>query len=67
MSRTQHLVRLPLAVGALLALTHPALAGDVTVALDAGAYRGLWQHILTHDLASRVVYESHPDDPFVDP
>ncbi len=36
------------------------------VALDAGAYRGLWQHILTHDLASNVVYESHPDDPFVD-
>ncbi len=35
-------------------------------ALDAGAYRGLWQHILTHDLASNVVYESHPDDPFVD-
>ncbi len=36
------------------------------VALDAGAYRGLWQHVLTHDLASNVVYESHPDDPFVD-
>jgi len=36
------------------------------VALDAGAYRGLWQHILTHDLASNVIYESHPNDPFVD-
>ena len=36
------------------------------VALDAGAYRGLWQHLLTHDMASKVVYESHPDDPFVD-
>ena len=37
MSRTQQLVRFPLAVAALLALTHPALAGDVTVTLDAGA------------------------------
>ncbi len=36
------------------------------VALDAGAYRGLWQHILTHDLASSVAYESHPNNPFVD-
>ncbi|MCH7810438.1 MAG: sterol carrier protein domain-containing protein, partial [Chloroflexi bacterium] len=36
------------------------------VALDASAYRGLWQHILTHDLASNVIYESHPNDPFVD-
>ncbi len=35
-------------------------------ALDAGAYRGLWQHILTHDLAINVVYDAHPDDPFVD-
>ena len=36
------------------------------VALDADAYRGLWQHVLTHDLASNVAYESHPADPFVD-
>lgn len=36
------------------------------VALDSSSYRGLWEHILTHDLASNVVYESHPADPFVD-
>ncbi len=36
MSRTQHLVRFPLAVAAFLALAAPAIAADVTFTLDAG-------------------------------
>lgn len=33
-------------------------------ALTADAYLGLWEHMLTHDLADSIVTEAHPDDPF---
>ncbi len=33
-------------------------------ALTSDAYLGLWQHILTHDLAEKIIFETHPDDPF---
>ena len=33
-------------------------------ALTANAYLGLWEHMLTHDLADSIVTEAHPDDPF---
>jgi len=36
------------------------------VALTADAYLGLWEHMLTHDLAQTLVYEAHPDDRFPD-
>jgi predicted acetyltransferase len=36
------------------------------VALSSDAYLGLWEHLLTHDLASRVTVELSPDDPFRD-
>ncbi|MBI2912916.1 MAG: GNAT family N-acetyltransferase [Chloroflexi bacterium] len=36
------------------------------VALNGDAYLGLWRHLLTHDLASLVVVEVAPDDPFPD-
>jgi predicted acetyltransferase len=36
------------------------------VALTSDAYLGLWEHMLTHDLASSVVYEARLDDPFRD-
>lgn len=38
---------------------------DMT-ALDQNAYLGLWSHFLTHDLAERVVFDAHPQDPFQD-
>ena len=34
------------------------------VALSGDAYSGLWQHMLTHDLAEYVVAYMPPDDPF---
>ena len=34
------------------------------VALTGDAYMGLWQHMLTHDLAEYVVAYMPPDDPF---
>jgi predicted acetyltransferase len=34
------------------------------VALSADAYIGLWQHLLTHDLAEHIVAYMPPDDPF---
>jgi predicted acetyltransferase len=34
------------------------------VALSGDAYLGLWQHMLTHDLADYVVAFMPPDDPF---
>ncbi len=34
------------------------------VALTADAYLGLWENLLTHDLASRIVAEAPLDDPF---
>lgn len=34
--------------------------------LDTNAYYGLWRHIKTHDLASSVTYDAHPEDPFMD-
>jgi len=34
------------------------------VALTGDAYLGLWQHMLTHDLAEYVVASMPPDDPF---
>jgi predicted acetyltransferase len=36
------------------------------VSLSGDAYLGLWQHLMTHDLALRVVRECAPDDPFSD-
>jgi len=36
------------------------------VALNGDAYLGLWRHLLSHDLASRVIIEVAPDDPFAD-
>jgi predicted acetyltransferase len=33
-------------------------------ALTSDAYLGLWEHMLTHDLAENLVTEMHPDDPF---
>jgi predicted acetyltransferase len=36
------------------------------VALTSDAYLGLWEHMLTHDLASSVVYEARLDDPLRD-
>ncbi len=36
------------------------------VSLSGDAYIALWQHLLTHDLALRVVRECAPDDPFSD-
>ncbi len=34
------------------------------VALTGDAYLGLWQHLLTHDLAEHVIAYVPPDDPF---
>jgi predicted acetyltransferase len=34
-------------------------------ALTSDAYLGIWRHLLTHDLASHIVAELHPNDPFV--
>ena len=34
------------------------------VALSGDAYTGLWQHMLTHDLAENIVAYMPPDDPF---
>jgi predicted acetyltransferase len=36
------------------------------VSLSGDSYLGLWQHLMTHDLALRVVRECAPDDPFSD-
>ena len=36
------------------------------VALTGDAYAGLWEHMLTHDLADRIVVETPLDDPFRD-
>lgn len=36
------------------------------VALDYHACLGLWQHMLTHDLAENVSYDAHVDDPLAD-
>jgi predicted acetyltransferase len=36
------------------------------VSLSADAYLGLWQHLLAHDLASRVTIDVAPEDPFAD-
>ncbi len=36
------------------------------VALSADAYTGLWLHLLTHDLAARIVAEVSAEDPFSD-
>ena len=33
-------------------------------ALTSDAYLGLWEHMLTHDLAEKSATELHPDDPF---
>jgi predicted acetyltransferase len=33
-------------------------------ALTSDAYLGLWEHMLTHDLAENIATELHPDDPF---
>jgi predicted acetyltransferase len=33
-------------------------------ALTSDAYLGLWEHVLTHDLAENIATELHPDDPF---
>ena len=33
-------------------------------ALTADAYIGLWEHMLTHDLAAKISGEMHPADPF---
>ncbi|MDO8616674.1 MAG: GNAT family N-acetyltransferase [Dehalococcoidia bacterium] len=34
------------------------------VSLTGGAYLGLWEHLLTHDLATRISVELARDDPF---
>ena len=34
------------------------------VAVTPDAYLGLWQHLLNHDLAQRVIVNVSPDDPF---
>ena len=34
------------------------------VALSGDAYLGLWRHLLTHDLALRILIDVAPDDPF---
>jgi predicted acetyltransferase len=34
------------------------------VALNSDAYIGLWEHMLTHDLAEKISVEMHPADPF---
>jgi predicted acetyltransferase len=34
------------------------------VALTSDAYVGLWEHMLTHDLAEKISVEMHPADPF---
>ncbi|MEO6197898.1 MAG: GNAT family N-acetyltransferase [Dehalococcoidia bacterium] len=36
------------------------------IALTPDAYLGLWQHLLTHDLAAAIVCETRPDDPLPD-
>ncbi len=36
------------------------------VSLSGDAYLGLWEHLLTHDLALRIVIDVSPDDPFSD-
>jgi predicted acetyltransferase len=36
------------------------------VALSSDAYLGLWQHLLTHDLATRLAIHMPIDDPFPD-
>lgn len=33
-------------------------------ALTADAYMGLWEHMMTHDLAGKISGEMHPADPF---
>ena len=33
-------------------------------ALTPDAYLGIWEHLLTHDLAYEIIAELHPDDPF---
>jgi predicted acetyltransferase len=34
------------------------------IALTPDAYLGLWEHMLTHDLADKIITETHPDDRF---
>ena len=34
------------------------------VALTSDAYIGLWEHMMTHDLAGKISGEMHPADPF---
>jgi len=36
------------------------------VSLSGDAYLGLWEHLLSHDLAQRIILELAPDDPFSD-
>jgi len=36
------------------------------VSLSGDAYLGLWQHLLTHDLATRLAVHMPTDDPFAD-
>ncbi len=40
---------------------HELVVWDL-VALDGDAYLGLWEHILTHDLADAIVWDTRPDD-----
>jgi predicted acetyltransferase len=36
---------------------------DQFEALTTDAYLGLWEHMLTHDLAKKIISERHPHDP----
>lgn len=36
------------------------------VSLSADAYLGLWEHLLTHDIATKIAFEAALEDPFPD-
>jgi len=44
---------------------HELLVRDM-VALTPDAYLGLWQHLLAHDIARRIVVHAPPHDPFAE-
>lgn len=55
-------------------MAHPATHGFAPndlfvrdfVALDGDAYLGLWEHLLTHDIANQIVIDVAPHDPLPD-
>ena len=52
------------AVAALLT-RHSIFVRDF-VSISGDAYLGLWNHLLTHDLADKILIDTAPEDPFPD-